>query len=170
MHSGRYTVSTESHCDRALIVKAHSQQCAMEGTTVILDVTDSNGLTLTLRETAKITPGTSLYTTQPPCLLQKKKPKCSLHYKLSFVCSAYSPPEEQTKQQSFFFVSSQRKKIPTIQPRLKKGAITSKRAHFVKAVKKQTYALNPSELMLVSVLTTSELRSNNKPNNVENRR
>lgn len=71
MHSGRYTVSTESHCDRALIVKAHSQQCAMEGTTVILDVTDSNGLTLTLRETAKITPGTSLYTTQPPCLLQK---------------------------------------------------------------------------------------------------
>lgn len=72
MHSGRYTVSTESHCDRALIVKAHSQQCAMEGTTVILDVTDSNGLTLTLRETAKITPGTSLYTTQPPCLLQKK--------------------------------------------------------------------------------------------------
>lgn len=75
MHSGRYTVSTESHCDRALIVKAHSQQCAMEGTTVILDVTDSNGLTLTLRETAKITPWTSLYTTQPPCLLQKKKPQ-----------------------------------------------------------------------------------------------
>lgn len=113
MHSGRYTVSTESHCDRALIVKAHSQQCAMEGTTVILDVTDSNGLTLTLRETAKITPWTSLYTTQPPCLLQKKKtPKRSLHYKLSFVFSAYSPPEEQTKQQSFFFVSSQRKKYP----------------------------------------------------------
>lgn len=75
MHSGRYTVSTESHCDRALIVKAHSQQCAMEGTTVILDVTDSNGLTLTLRETAKITPGASLYTTQPPCLLQKKTQK-----------------------------------------------------------------------------------------------
>lgn len=81
MHSGRYTVSTESHCDRALIVKAHSQQCAMEGTTVILDVTDSNGLTLTLRETAKITPGTSLYTTQPPCLLQKKPP--NVHFTTS---------------------------------------------------------------------------------------
>lgn len=121
MHSGRYTVSTESHCDRALIVKAHSQQCAMEGTTVILDVTDSNGLTLTLRETAKITPGASLYTTQPPCLLQKnKQTKRSLHYKLSFVCSAYSPPEEQTKQQSFFFVSSQRKKYPQFSLGLKR--------------------------------------------------
>lgn len=87
MHSGHYTVSTESHCDRALIVKAHSQQCAMEGTTVILDVTDSNGLTLTLRETAKITPWTSLYTTQPPCLLQKKKTP-NVHFTTS--CHSFS--------------------------------------------------------------------------------
>lgn len=76
-------------------------------------------------------------------------------------CSPYSPPEGQTKQPSVFPVSLQRKTpnfsvdFKQVQKHINQKK-KKKNSAPLKTFKKQAYALNPGELMLLSLLTTSE--------------
>lgn len=93
-------------------------------------------------------------------------PNCTLHYNLSSVGSAYSPPEEQTKTRRASSPSLHSVNIPIfcgvafvqVQARENEKAHTSTRAF------RQTYALEPGELMLPPVLTATVWKRQAKQN------
>lgn len=159
MCSGRYTVSIESHCDCALIVKSHSQQCRIQWKVPqSFWMWQTHADWPTLHDSDKITPRTSLHSAYSRLVGFKinTHTKWTLHYNLSspVLLTILTPwgTNQSAKRLPRQFTAYISKNFSVDFEQVQRD-INQTNMHFGETVKKQTYALNPSELMLLSVLT-----------------